>query len=407
MLTSTRWLASDILKRVGTTRSTCYLLCPGGRANTDNPFMARKIKVGIIGCGKICDQYFKGCRAYDVLEIVACADLDLARARARAAEYAVPRACTVVELLAAPDIDLVLNLTVPQAHAEVNEAALAAGKHVYAEKPFALNSQDGMRVMALARERGLLVGCAPDTFLGGGLQTARKALDDGLVGRPVAAFAFMLSHGPESWHPAPEFYYKRGGGPMFDMGPYYITALVNFFGPVARVSGSAQTSFPERQITSQPLAGTKIRVDVPTHYAGTMDFASGAVATIAMSFDVWAGPQMPRIVVYGSEGTLEIPDPNMFDGSVRLFRPGVKEAELIAPAHSLLRGRGTGVADMAYSILRRERPHRASGEVANHVVEVMEAFERSSTGERHERLRSTCARPPALPAGLAESALDP
>lgn len=369
--------------------------------------MARKIKIGIIGLGKICDQYFKGCRAYEILEIVACADLDLARARARATEYAVPRACTVAELLTAPDIDLVLNLTVPQAHAEVNEAALLAGKHVYAEKPFALNSQDGARVLALARERGLLVGCAPDTFLGGGLQTARKALDDGLIGRPVAAFAFMLGHGPESWHPAPEFYYKRGGGPMFDMGPYYITALVTLLGPVARVSGSAQTSFPEREITSQPLAGTKIRVDVPTHYAGTMDFANGAVATIAMSFDVWSGPAMPRIVVYGSEGTLDIPDPNMFDGSVRLFRPGVKEPETIPPVHSLLRGRGTGVADMAYSILRRDRPHRASGELASHAVEIMEAFERSSTGGTHERLRSTCARPMALPPGLGESVLDP
>ncbi|HEX2852272.1 MAG TPA: Gfo/Idh/MocA family oxidoreductase [Opitutaceae bacterium] len=368
--------------------------------------MSRKIKVGIIGCGKICDQYFKGCRAYEVLEVVACADLDVARARAKALEYGVPRASSVAELLAAPDIDLVVNLTVPQAHAEVNEAALLAGKHVYAEKPFALNSHDGAKVLALARERGLLVGCAPDTFLGGGFQTARKALDDGLIGRPVAAFGFMLGHGPESWHPSPEFYYQRGGGPMFDMGPYYITALVNLLGPVARVCGSAQASFPERLITSQPLAGKKVRVEVPTHYTGTMDFAGGAVATLTMSFDVWPGPVLPRIVVYGSDGTLDIPDPNMFDGSVRFFRPGVKEAETLSPAHSLLRGRGTGVADMAYSILRRDRPHRASGELAHHVVEVMEAFERSSTGERHERIHGTCARPTALPAGLADSVLD-
>lgn len=368
--------------------------------------MLRKIKVGIIGCGKICDQYFKGLRAYEVLEIVACADLDLARARAKALEHTVPRASTVAELLAAPNIDLIVNLTVPQAHVEVNEAALLAGKHVYAEKPFALHSHEGARVVALAQERGLLVGCAPDTFLGGGLQTARKVLDDGRIGRPVAAFAFMLGHGPESWHPAPEFYYKRGGGPMFDMGPYYITALVNLLGPVARVCGSAQSSFPERLITSQPLAGTAVRVEVPTHYAGTLDFTGGAVATLTMSFDVWPGPHLPRLVVYGSEGTIEVPDPNMFDGPVRLSRPGVKEPEVIAPAHSLVRGRGTGVADMAYSILRRERPHRANGELANHVVEVMEAFERSSTAERHERIRSTCTRPIALPTGLADHVLD-
>lgn len=369
--------------------------------------MARKIKVGIIGCGKICDQYFRGCRAYDVLEVVACADLDLGRAQAKAIEYGGSRACSVAELLVAPDIELIVNLTVPQAHVELNEAALHAGKHVYVEKPFALDSREGERVLALAKARGLLVGCAPDTFLGGGLQTARRAIDEGMIGRPVAAFAFMLCHGHESWHPAPEFFYKRGGGPMFDMGPYYVTALMNLLGPVARVCGSAQASFSERKITSQPQAGAKISVEVPTHHAGTMDFASGAVGTIVMSFDVWPGPQLPCLVVYGSDGTLEIPDPNMFDGNVRLFRPGVKEPEVIPSAHSLKRGRGTGVADMAYSILRRERPHRASGELANHVLEVMEAFERSSTADRHERIASVCARPAALPIGLADNVLDP
>ena len=368
--------------------------------------MLRKVKIGLIGCGKISEQYVIGCGRYELMEIMACADLDVPRAVATAAKHGIPRGGSVADLLADPEIELVVNLTVPQAHVEVNDAVLRAGKHVYVEKPFAFDSHASARVLALAKERGLLVGCAPDTFLGGGIQTARTLIDAGAIGKPVAAFAFMLSHGPESWHPAPEFYYKMGGGPMFDMGPYYITALVNFLGPVERVTGSAQVSFPERTIGSQPLAGTKIKVDVPTHYSGTMDFASGAVATIVTSFDVWPGPPMPRIVVYGTTGTLEVPDPNMFDGPVRLFRPGVKEPEVVTPMHSLARGRGTGVADMAYSIRRRERPHRANGELANHVVEVMEAFGRSSASDQHILILSTCERPAALPPGLADNVLD-
>ncbi len=330
--------------------------------------MPRKIKIGFVGCGNILNQYVLGCRRYDVLEIVACASLHGTSAHTKAAEHGIPRSCTVDELLAMPDIDLVINLTVPAAHVAVNEAALRAGKHIYAEKPFALDSRGGARVLALAQERGLLVGCAPDTFLGGGLQTARKLLDDGAVGRPVAAFAFMLCHGHEHWHPSPEFYYAQGGGPMFDMGPYYFTALIGLLGPVARVTGMAKTSITERTITSQPLAGKKINVTVPTHYASTAEFANGTVASLVLSFDVWPGPVLPRIVIYGTEGTLELPDPNRFDGEVRLYRPGVKEPQVIAHTHSIARGRGTGVADMAYSILRRERPHRASGELANHLV---------------------------------------
>ncbi len=368
--------------------------------------MQKKIKIGVIGCGKISEQYFTGLRRYDVLEIMACADLDFARAKARAAEYGVARACTTAELLATPDIEIVVNLTIPQAHAEVNEAILRAGKHAYVEKPFALDSRESARVMTLARERGLLVGCAPDTFLGGGLQTARKAIDDGLIGRPVAAAAFMLCHGHEHWHPAPQFYYQRGGGPVFDMAPYYLTALINMLGPIASVNGTTKIGLAERTITSQPLAGTKIKVEVPTHCSGTVDFASGVTGTILMSFDTWPGPTMPRIVVYGTEGTLDVPDPNRFDGDVRFFRPRVTEPEIVAPAHSFARGRGTGVADMAYSVLRRDRLHRANGQLANHVVEVMEAFDSASDAGRRIQIGSTCARPAALPTGLADNVLD-
>ena len=367
--------------------------------------MKSRIRVGIVGCGKIAEQYFPGCRRYDVLDVVACADLDLARARARAAEYQVPRACSVAELLADPAIDLVVNLTVPQAHVEVNEAALRAGKHVYVEKPFALHPAEGRRILELARSRGLLIACAPDTFLGGGIQAARQAIDDGAIGEPFSAMAFWLRRGHESWHPAPQFYYQPGGGPMLDMGPYYLTALVALLGPVTQVCGFARQTFAERTITSQPLAGTKIPVEVPTHYLGTLGFASRAVASIAVSFDVVPYP-FPHIVVCGTAGTLEVPDPNRFDGQVRLRRHGEADFAPVASTHSTDRGRGTGVADLAYSILRRERPVRASGDLANHVLEVMKAFDEASDTQRTVTIASTPARPPGLPVGLGANELD-
>lgn len=367
--------------------------------------MRSKIRVGIIGCGKISEQYFVGCRRYDILEIVACADLDLTRAQARAAQFHVPLACTVAELLANPAIDLVVNLTVPQAHVEVNEAALRAGKHVYLEKPFALQPAEGARVLELAHSRDLLIACAPDTFLGGGIQTARQLLDDGAIGQPISAMTFWLSRGHESWHPAPHFYYQTGGGPMLDMGPYYLTALVALLGPVSQVCGFARRTFPERTITSQPLAGTKIPVEVPTHYLGTLDFANHAVASIAVSFDV-VPFTLPRIVIYGTSGTLEVPDPNRFDGEVRLRRLADKDFTVIPPTHATDRGRGTGVADLAYSILRRDRPVRASGALAQHVLEVMVAFDQASAQERYVKIASAPPRPPALPRGLASNELD-
>lgn len=366
--------------------------------------MPQPVNVGLIGCGKISDAYFAGCSNYDFIKLVACADLDLARAEAKAREHGI-RGMSVEQLLASPDVDLVINLTIPAAHATVNSAALEAGKHVYTEKPFALGATDGAKVLELAARKNLLVGCAPDTFLGGGLQTARKAIDDGLIGRPVSALAFMLSRGHESWHPSPQFYYERGGGPMLDMGPYYITALINFLGPVVRVSGSTQSAFTERLITSQPLAGAKIPVETPTHVTGVMDFAGGVTATIVTSFDTWPYP-LPRLVVFGTEGTLEAPDPNRFDGPVRVRR-GTDENYVELPhTHTTDRGRGSGVADMARSIQRRDRPHRASGALAQHVLEIMESFEKSSISGRHIQITTTCERPAALPAGLSPREID-
>jgi len=367
--------------------------------------MPRPVNVGLIGCGNISEAYFAGCKRYDILQLSACADLDPARARAKAEKHGV-RALTVEELLADPAIEIVINLTIPQAHAPLNERILRAGKHAYTEKPFALDVAESRRVLALARRRKLLVGSAPDTFLGGGIQTARQLLDDGAIGRPLAATAHMLCRGHESWHPAPEFYYQRGGGPMFDMGPYYVTALVNLLGPVRRVSAITKASFAHRLITSQPLAGRKVKVEVPTHYSGTAEFANGAVATLIMSFDTFPIPNQPCIVVYGSEGTMIVPDPNTFTGPVRVRRGAAADFAEMPLTHSDQRLRGTGVADLAYTLRRRRRRHRCSGELAHHVIEIMAAFERSSRLSRHVRLQSTVARPAALPPSLALNVLD-
>lgn len=366
--------------------------------------MHSKVKIGIIGCGNISDAYFKGAAAYDILEIVACADLDVARAKAKAQQYGIAKACTPDELLADPAVEIVVNLTVPKAHVEVNERALRAGKHAYVEKPFALSSAESGRVLELARAQKRLVGCAPDTFLGGGIQTCRKLLDDGAIGDPVAAVAFMMCPGHESWHPAPDFYYQKGGGPMFDMGPYYITALVNLLGPAARVCGSTKATFAERTITAPNRRGEKIPVETPTHMTGAIDFANGATATMVMSFDVYPYP-LPCIVLYGTKGTMEVPDPNTFGGPMRLRSADGKSFDEVPLTHSVDRARGTGVADMAYAI-RTGRPHRASGELAHHVVEVMEAFEKSSTSNQHVKLTSTCARPAMLPPGVPANVLD-
>ena len=362
-------------------------------------------KIGIVGCGTISKVYFEFAKAFSGIEVAACADLLPDRARARAEEFGVPRACSVPDLLNDPDIQIVINLTIPKAHAEVGQAALEAGKSVYNEKPLAVRREDGLRMVETARARGLRVGCAPDTFMGGGIQTCRKLIDDGWIGQPVAAVAFMTGHGHESWHPDPDFYYQPGGGPMFDMGPYYLTALVVLMGPIRRVTGSARITFPERTITSQPKHGQKIQVNTPTHVAGVMDFAGGAVGTILTSFDVWAA-QLPRVEIYGSEGSLSVPDPNGFGGPVRVRRAGAADWSEVPLTHGHAKqSRGLGVADMACA-LRSGRPHRASGEMACHVLDAMHAFHDASREGRHVELASACSRPAPLPMGLAEYTLD-
>ncbi|MBB6735026.1 Gfo/Idh/MocA family protein [Cohnella zeiphila] len=357
-----------------------------------------KIRVGIIGTGNISGIYFQNGKRFDSMEIVACADLDVERAKAKAAENGV-RGCSVQELLEAPDIDMVINLTIPQAHASVCIQALEAGKHVYVEKPLAVTREEGKKVLELARSKGLLVGGAPDTFLGGGIQTCIKLIEDGWIGTPIGATAFMMSGGHESWHPAPEFYYQAGGGPMFDMGPYYLTAMVAMLGPISRVTGSARISFPERKITSQPKYGQIIPVEVPTHVAGVLDFASGAIGTILTSFDVKGGSQLPRIEVYGSAGTLQVPDPNTFGGPVLYQRAGTREwSELPLLYGNSDNARGIGAADMAEAI-RTGRPHRASGQLTYHVLEAMHGIHDASEQGVHYRMKSECERPAVLPLG--------
>jgi predicted dehydrogenase len=356
------------------------------------------VNIGLIGCGNISGIYLKNARRFDAIEVVACADVLMERAEETAAEFGVPQACSVDALLADPAIEIVLNLTTPQAHADVALAALAAGKSVYNEKPLAIRLEDGRRILETARSKGLRVGCAPDTFLGGAWQTARKLIDDGAIGAPVAATAFMLCHGHEHWHPDPEFLYRVGGGPLFDMGPYYLTALVNLLGPVRRVCASARTTFPQRTITSEPKRGQTIDVETPTHVAGVLDFDSGVIGTLVTSFDVWHA-NVPFIEIYGSTGSLSLPDPNAFGGVLWLGGAGDKIWRDVPPAFACVENdRGLGIADMALA-LRHRRPHRASGELGLHVLEVMHGLLGAAHAGRRVEVATGCERPAAVAVG--------
>ena len=355
-----------------------------------------KARVGVIGCGNISDIYLQNLGSlFDNLEVAAVADLDPDRARSKASTHGVAKACTVEELLADPSIEVVLNLTTPDAHAEVCLAALAAGKHVHTEKPLAITLKDAERVLALARRKGLRVGAAPDTFLGAGIQTCVRLIDEGMIGVPVAATAFMANHGPESWHPNPDFFYAQGGGPVFDMGPYYFTALIALLGPAHRVSGSVRRSFPGRLIGSGPREGEMIPVQIPTHATGTIDFDCGAIATFLMSFDVW-GARLPRIEIYGSDGSLSVPDPNTFGGPVLIrTRDNAEWREIPLTLPWADNSRGLGLSEMMRAV-SENRPHRASGELGMHALEIMHAIHDASGTGKAVALRSPVARPAAL-----------
>lgn len=362
------------------------------------------MNVGLVGCGKISSAYLAAIRSFPMIRVTACADLRPEVAEARAAEFGL-RAATIEEILDDPDIGIVLNLTTPQAHAAVNIRALKAGKHAYGEKPFAVTRREGRQILEQASKAGLLTGCAPDTFLGGGHQTARKLLDDGAIGDPVAGTAFIMHHGPEAWHPDPAFYYQKGGGPLFDMGPYYLTALVNLLGPVRRVAAMAKTSFPERVATSPARNGERLRVEVPTHVAGTIEFHNGTLVTMAASFDVWKHGN-PCIEIHGSRGSLRVPDPNRFGGPVARFEAGSKDWQEAQLTHGHVASlRGIGVADLALAV-RAGRPNRCGGELGYHVLDVMHAFYESAESGRRIEIESRCDRPAPLRPGLGEGELE-
>jgi len=363
------------------------------------------IRVGVVGCGAISKAYFTHGAKFQAISIDACADLLPEKAQEAAEKFGVPRALGVDELLDDPDINCVLNLTIPKVHAEVALRAIGAGKHVYSEKPLGVRREEGQQILRAAEQAGVRVGNAPDTFFGAGHQTVRKLIDDGQIGRPVAATAFMMGRGHESWHPNPEFYYEVGGGPMFDMGPYYLTDLIFLLGGIRRVHGATQIAIPERTITSQPKQGKKITVQTPDHVAGLIEFDNGAVGTIITSFATAFPTHTSPITIFGTEGTIKAPDPNGFDGGVQLRRIGDKDWRDVPPTHPTGYGRAVGLADMAQAI-RSGRPHRASGELAFAVLDAMQGFlDAGKSGQAHDMVAKV-DRPAPLPTELPPGRLD-
>ena len=364
----------------------------------------KPVGIGVIGCGNISAAYLTAAKKFPILDIVALADANPAAAEARAAEFGLA-ARSVDALLADPAVEIILNLTIPRAHVEVGLKAIAAGKHVHSEKPLGVTVAEARRLVEAAAAKGVRLGSAPDTFLGGAHQTARRAVDDGLIGRPIGGSAFFMCPGHERWHPNPGFYYLAGGGPMLDMGPYYITDLVNLLGPVASVSGVATRIRSERVVTSKPLAGMRIPVEVATHVTGALTFASGAAVSMTMSFDVARHRHGP-IELYGETGSLIVPDPNHFGGKVEFATASEdwREIEIKGP-YADGNYRIVGLADMAQAI-RAGRPHRATGELAFHVLEVMEAFQRSSEAGQAVAISTCPQRPAPLPPTLAVGELD-
>jgi len=341
------------------------------------------LRVGVAGIGKISGIYLDNLTGMfgKRVKLTALCDVIYERAEKAAADYHAKAYRTLGEMLDA-DVDIVLNLSQPKYHFDITLASVKAGKHVYNEKPLCTKREDAAVLLKAAADKKVRVGGAPDTFLGSGIQTCRKLIDDGRIGNPVAAVAFMMNHGPEHWHPSPEFFYKQGGGPMFDVGPYYLTALVNLLGPVARVSGSAKISSPTRAITSEPLKGAIINVEVPTHVAGVLEFAGGAIGTIITSFDVYSHT-LPCMEIYGTEGTLRVPDPNTFGGPVYLRRFNEEEWTQIPLINNYTEDcRGLGVTEMAEAI-EQDRPHHASAELAYHVLDIMHGIHEASASGRY------------------------
>jgi predicted dehydrogenase len=364
----------------------------------------KRVKVGVIGCGNISAAYLKASKTFPILDLVALSDMNPRASAARAAEFGIP-ARSVEETLADPEIEIILNLTVPKAHVEVGLRAIAAGKHVHSEKPLGVTVAEARILSAAAKAGGLRLGCAPDTFLSGAQQRARQCVDDGLIGAPVGGTAFFMCPGHERWHSSPAFYYLAGGGPMLDMGPYYVTALVNLLGPVDKVVGVATRTRAQRLIASEPLKGSRIPVEVATHVTGAMHFVSGAAVSVTMSFDVLSHKHVP-IEIYGETGSLIVPDPNNFDGEVRLSTVKNEWRKVATKRpYADANYRIIGLAEMAHAI-RAGRPHRANGELALHALEVMEGFQTSSDSGAAVKIASRPDRPAPMPEKLRKGRLD-
>ncbi|PYE86735.1 Gfo/Idh/MocA family protein [Phyllobacterium leguminum] len=373
--------------------------------------MGKTLGVGIIGCGNISTTYLKLAPLFKRIEMRACADANPAAAKLRAEEYGI-KAQSVDELLANDDIDIVVNLTIPDAHFAVTKRILEAGKHAYSEKPLVLSLEQGQELKKLADEKGLKVGCAPDTFLGGAHQLARKAIDEGKVGTITSGTCHVMSHGMEHWHPNPDFFFKPGGGPILDLGPYYIANLINLIGPVKRVAAITSMATPTRTISSEPRKGETIPVETPTTIHAVLEFVEGATITLSASWDVWAH-RHENMELYGTDGSIFLPDPNFFGGDVKVGLPDKKKAKRLKgwkhpfgipnqehPQGAMANYRTAGLADMAAAIVEK-RDMRCSLERALHGVDVMMSILRSGEEKRFIDLETTCTRPEAL--GVAEA----
>jgi predicted dehydrogenase len=362
-------------------------------AAPDRPGRGGPVGVAVVGCGTISREYLRNLTSFPDLRVLFCADIDLERAAKQAAVYGVPESGPPAEALAHPDVEIVVNLTIPAAHAEVTSAALAAGKSVWTEKPLTLDTTSGRRLLAAADRAGLLLGCAPDTVLGAGLQTARRLMAAGKIGVPQTALTLFQTPGPERWHPDPEFLFQRGAGPVFDMGPYYLSWLAMIFGPAERVAAAGRRSSATRVIGGGPRAGTEFGVEMPTHYSALIEYARGPAATMVFSFE----SPLPRygfMEVTGTEATMVLPDPNRFDGKIKLRAIGADEFEVV-PVAGASDGRGLGVLDMA-RVLRRGGLLRAPGQLGLHVLETMEAIDRSAADHAFQPVRSGFSLPEPL-----------
>lgn len=367
------------------------------------------VGIAIAGCGNISDQYLTNLVRFPDVAVLACADLDLDRAAAQAAKYGVPHSGDLATVLAMHKVELVINLTVPAVHASVALQAIRAGKHVYGEKPFALSVREAQAVTAAATEYGVKLGNAPDTFLGAGLQTARRAVEEGRIGTPISAKATFGYPGPDAWHPSPEFLFQKGGGPLLDMGPYYLTALVQLLGPVKTVSGFSKRAKGKRTIGSGPRAGDTFNVTVDTQVSALLEFASGPIATATFSFD--APTAFRELEVQGTEAVTRLPDPNRFDGSVFLCKKDVSKVEpdewlempsesdwAQIPAEGSSEGRGMGALEMARALRSGGEP-RAAADVAIHVLDVMDSIAASAASRNTIPVSTTCSLADLLPVG--------